>query len=276
MAKKIKREKVLTEAEQKAEDQKKEEEAQRTAAGIQDDFQARGFELVEWMHERQSLVLGIIAVIVGGGLAFGVYNWAMAGRNAEASKAFVAALETWEAPVGEAASEPTATGPKFKDAKERDMAAKAQFEAAAQGHSGGVSAIAKLYAGHAAARVQDWDAAAKAYQGFLDAVPAGDTLRFAGFAGLADALEAKGDVKGAIAALEQHVNLADQIDEDAALLTLGRLYQKEGNTEAAKKSLQRVSKDFPESTLKSKAEELLLAIGGTVPEATGGAEFAAP
>lgn len=264
MAKKIKREKIVTDEEKKAEEQKQAEEAQRAAEGIQDEFQARGFELVEWMHEKQGVVLGIIGAIVAAGLAFGVYTAMQGSRNTTASASLAEALRSWEAPVGaEDADGPTPPdAPKFKDAAERAAAAKVLFEKTASEHgSSGAGILGHLYAGHAALRLGDADGAAKAYQGFLDAASSDDPLRFAGYAGLATALESKGDRKGAISALESLVNLADKTDEDAALVALGRLYTAEGNPDAARKSLERVGKDFPESSLKSRADELLASLG---------------
>jgi tetratricopeptide (TPR) repeat protein len=91
---------------------------------------------------------------------------------------------------------------------------------------------------------------------------------------MASALEAKGDRKGAIDKLEELVGLPDKIDEDAALLDLGRLYQAEGNVEKARSSLERIGKDFPESSLKSQAEEMLATLG-PAPASDRGPEKAA-
>jgi TolA-binding protein len=262
MAKKIKREKVVTEEEKKAEEQKEAEEAQRAAAGIQDEFQARGFELVEWMQEKQGLVLAAIGAVLVAGLGFGIYTAMQGSRNTTASASLATAIKSWEAPVGDATADADPSGLKFKDATERATEAKKLFEKTAADHgSTGAGALAHLYAGHAALRLSDYDGAAKAYQAFLDGGSKDDALRFAGYAGLAHAQEAKGDTSGAIASLEALVNLPDTTEEDAALLALGRLHKAAGNADAAKKSLERIGKDFPESSLKSKADELLSSMG---------------
>jgi tetratricopeptide (TPR) repeat protein len=255
MAKKIKLKKEPTAEERKAAEAKAAEDAAKAAAGIQDEFQARGFELVEWVHEKQSIFLAMIAVLVGGGLAFGVYNMVQTNRNTEASATLTTALEAFEAPIGE---EPTGSGPSFADASERATKARELFEKTASEHKGtGAGDVAHLYAGHASMKLADYDAAARHYQAFLDASGRDDPLRFAGLSGLAAALEAKGDRKGAIARLEELVNLPAKIDEDAALLELARLQQAEGNVEAARSALERIAKDFPESSLKTRADELL-------------------
>lgn len=260
MAKKIKVHREPTAEEKAAEEQKKTEEAAKAAAGIQDEFQAKGFELVEWVHERQSLVLALIGLIIAGGLAFGIYTVVERSRNTEASAALADALEIVNASI---ADTPAKDGePSFKTAEERSKAAKEKLTAVRNEHDGtGAATIAQLYLGHVAISQGDHAGAAQAYQAFLDETPASDPLRFAGLAGLAMALDAKGDRKGAIARLDELVNLPNKIDEDAALLELGRLHEAEGNVTAARAALERIGKDFPESSLKSRAEQRLAALG---------------
>ena len=264
MAKKIKREKVVSEEEQKAEEAKATEEASKAAAGIQDEFQARGFELMEWMQEKQGLVLGVIGLIVAAGIGYGVYQYTKNNANEAASTALAAALDVYEAPLLDAAATPDASDktPKYKTAEERAKAARELFKTAGMAHKGtGAAAVAQLYIGHASLKVGEYDPAIAAYEAFLQQTPQSDPLRFAGYSGLAAALDGKGDRKAAIAKLEDLIALPEKIDEDAALLELGRLQIAEGNTDAARKSLERIAKDFPESALKSRADELI----GTLP-----------
>lgn len=287
MAKKIKREKVLTEEETKVAAEQATEEASRAAAGIQDEFQARGFELVEWMQQKQGVVLGLIGVIVAAGLAFGVYTYASTGRNQDASVDLAKALEAYEAPIdagdasdaaADAAEKPKAEdGPRFKDGAERARASRELFQKTAAEHKGtGPATIAQLYVGHASMKLGEYDLAGTAYQSFLEGTPKSDPLRFAGLSGLASALDAKGDRKGAIAKLEELVGLPDKIDEDAALLELGRLHQADGNVAAARAALERIGKDFPESSLKSRAEEMLATLGAPPASPAAPAPPAAP
>lgn len=259
MAKKIKIKKEASPDEQVAEEAKAAQEAARDAAGIQDEFQARGFELVEWVHEKQGLFLGILGAVVLGGLAFGVNTMTQRGRDLAASVALASGLETFDAQVGDAAS---SEGPRFKDSQERAAKARELFQKAAQDHAGtGPAAIAHLYAGHTAMKVSDHDGAIKSYEAFLAATPKDDALRFAGLSGLAAALDAKGDRTGAIARLGELVDLPGKVDEDAALLELGRLHKAGGDEGAARASLERIGKDFPQSSLKTRADELLASLG---------------
>ncbi len=283
MSKKIKREKVLTEQETQVVADKATEDASRAAAGIQDDFQARGFELVEWMQDKQGLVLGAIGVVVAAGLAFGLYTYTSSSANQAASAELSKALEAYEASLdtlaevsSEASASAAAGPPKFASAGERARASRALFVQAAASHKGtGAATIAQLYVGHASMKLGEHDAAVAAYQEFLTGSLTGDPLRFAGLSGIASALAAKGDRKGAIAKLEELVALSDKIDEDAALLELGRLHKADGNSVSARTALERIGKDFPESSLQTRAEEMLATLG-SAPSAPSPAPSPAP
>src|ERR1043166_1978602 len=241
MAKKIKRTKELTEEEKKAEEQKAAEEAAKAAAGIQDEFQARGFELVEWVQEKQAYVLGFIGLVLAAGLAYGIYTVASSSRNTSASVDLQKGLEAYDSPIGE--EKPDGDAPHYKDATERSKAARDLFTKAYDGHKGtGAGAVAELYAGHASLKLGEYDAAITHYDAFISNTDKDDPLKFAGYSGLAAAKDAKGYRKGAIAALEALVALPDKIDEDAALLELGRLYQQDGAVDKARAALERIGK----------------------------------
>jgi tetratricopeptide (TPR) repeat protein len=281
MAKKIKHKREQTEEERKAEEAEKAAEAARAAVGIQDEFQARGFELVHWMQEHQKLVLSILGVVIVSGLAYGVAAAIGASRNTDASIALAEALDAWEAPIGEEADPSSPKdGPRFADAAARTKAARDLFVKAADGHKGtGAGAIAQLYAGHAAMKLDEHDEAARRYRSFLDEVSKKDPLRYAGLSGLAHALEAKGDKAGAVAQLEALVDLPGSIEEDAALLDLGRLHAELGAPDKARSALTRLTKDFPESSLVGRAEERLAALPSAPAEApveAGGAGAGKP
>src|SRR5690349_2737789 len=98
MAKKIKIKKPEAEVDPKV----KELEEAKAAAGIQDEFQAKGFELVEWIHDHQPIVLSFIGLIVLGGVFLGVSSVVRHSRNESASVAYAKAVDAYEAPVGDA------------------------------------------------------------------------------------------------------------------------------------------------------------------------------
>jgi tetratricopeptide (TPR) repeat protein len=264
MAKKIKIKKEAS-----AEEATKVEEAKALEAqGIQDEFQAKGFELVEWVHENTTAVVAILAVVLVLGFAFAGYNLVSANRDADASAAYATALKAYDAPLGDAPADEPSGGPRFKDATERAKASRDLFQKVVDEHKGtGAAALAQLYIGNASMKLDDHDRAVTAFRAFLDGTSQQDPLRFAGLSGLAAAAEAKGDVDGAIKALNDLVDLPGKIDEDAALLGLGRLYRQKGDPAKAKAALERLVKDFPESSLKIRGEEALagLSTDGAAP-----------
>jgi tetratricopeptide (TPR) repeat protein len=283
-----KAEKVAAQAEAKAQNQAAEDEAKKAeeeaaaAAAAQDEFQARGVELADHVHDHPGKVLAILGSIVIAGLIYGIYTVVDRSNNTKSSAAYAEAIRLWEAPLksegdADSADSAAAKGPTFKDAAERARAAKEKFVAVATEYRGtGASALAWLSAGHASLRLGDNEEAVKAYDAFLFAAKDNDPLRFAGYAGLAAALEGKGDVKGAIDALEKLVLLADKVGEDDALLQLGRLYQKQGDVETARKRLDRLKSDFAESSLRARADELLATLGPSSAGATTTVPPAAP
>jgi tetratricopeptide (TPR) repeat protein len=234
---------------------------------------------MEWVHEHTGVVLGVIVAIIVGGAVLGVSSAVSKNKNGEASVAYGKALEAYEAPVGDAAKAEKGDGPHYKDATERAQASREMFrDVVAKYGATGAANLANLYIGHTSMKLNDADSAKAAYQSFLDGADKADPLRFAGYTGLAAATEAKGDRKSAIAALEELLKLNDKVDHDGALLDLGRLQKLENNPTAARQAWERIGKEFPESPLKSRADELIALLGdaGKVADAAKPAEKPAP
>jgi tetratricopeptide (TPR) repeat protein len=226
------------------------------AEAVQDEFQAKGFELVEWVQENRSIVLGALGAVVVAGLGFGIYSVASRGNDAEASAQWTKALEIYDAPVGPD-PDPADSKPAYATDDEKAKAARTAFEGVVSQHKGtGAAAIANLYVGHSALKLKDFDGAVAAYEAYLQGAKPGDDLRFAAFDGIAAAKEEKGDVKGAIEALEKLVELGSTTDEDGALLNLARLYKKDGNDAKARERLDQLLKTYPDTALKARADEI--------------------
>lgn len=239
-----------------------EEEAAAQVAA-QDEFQVKGFELVEWVQDNRGVVLGFLGAVVVAGLGFGIYSVASRGNDTEASADWAKALVIWDAPVG-ADPDPADDVAAYATDEERTKAARTAFEGVVTKHKGtGGAELASLYVGHAALKLKDYDGAIAAYEAFLAGLDANDPLRFAGLNGVAAAKEEKGDIKGAITALETLVSLADKTDEDGALLNLGRLYKKDGDDAKARERLDKLLADYPETSLKPRADEILATLSGT-------------
>jgi outer membrane protein OmpA-like peptidoglycan-associated protein/predicted negative regulator of RcsB-dependent stress response len=233
-----------------------EEAAIATAA--QDEFQVKGFELVEWVQDNRSLVLGSIAAVLIGCIALGGwFAWSKSSAQA-ASSAFATAYKNYEAPISDTA---TVGQLSFKTAKERATASAAAFQRVVDdAPRTGAGRLAMLYAGHSQRAGESWDAAVGSYRRFLDSTASDDPLRFAAYLGLSSSEEGKGNVPGAIAALEEFIATNTLIGRDQALLDLGRLYKKSGDKAKAKASLQRIIDAVPESPLKEEAMKMLAAI----------------
>jgi tetratricopeptide (TPR) repeat protein len=258
----------------RADDEAKKAEEEAAAAAAQDEFQARGVELADHVHDHPGKVLAILGSLVAAGLALGIYTAVGRSDNAAASAAYRAALEVSQAPLASSGTEsgdeasPAQEGkdagdkPKFTDANARTKAAHEQFVAVATKYRGtGAGALSWLSAGHAALKLGNLDEAVKAYDAFLFSAKDNDPLRFAGWGGLAAAREGKGDEKGAIEAFEKLVLLPDAVGEDDALLQLGRLYAKTGESDKARDSLERLKANFPDSPSRSRADEILAGLG---------------
>ncbi len=229
----------------------------------QDEFQVKGFELVEWVQDNRGIVLGFLGAVVVAGLGLGIYGVTRHGNDTEASADWAKALVIWDAPVG-TDPDPADDVAAYATDDEKSKAARTAFEGVVSKHKGtGGANLASLYVGHAALKQKDYDGAIAAYQAFLDGGKATDSLRFAGLDGLAAAKEEKGDIKGAILALEAIVALESKTDEDGALLNLGRLYKKDGDDAKARARLDTLLADYPETTLKPRADEILATLSGT-------------
>lgn len=252
MAKKIK---VPKSREQKEEERKlAEAEREREQTGIQDEFQAKGFELVEWMQENSQIVLGLIGAVILSGAIFGGYALLASGTDLAASEAYVKALRVYEG--GDA--EDSAGAEKFADDKARSEEARKLFEVVVKEHSGSeVANFAQLYVAKSSMQLGDYDRAVQAYRAYLDTLSKNDAMRFAGLDGMAAALEAKGESEKAATALEEWLTLRDPVAVDVALFRLAQIYSGQGDKDKAKARLERLTKDYPKSALKSDAEDMM-------------------
>jgi tetratricopeptide (TPR) repeat protein len=256
MAKKIKH-RTKSREEREAEKKAADEERERQAAGIQDDFQARGFELAEWAQENQGLVLGLIGAILISGAA--LWGWSVMQRstNSGASVIYAEGLEAFNAPIGEPLPGDDADGPRFDSASDRATAARKKFRQVTTDFDGsGPAQLAHLYAGHASMQLGEADEATTHYSGFLTNTEKSDPLYVLGLEGRAAAREAKGDADGAMTDLEAITNLSSKAGKDAAYLKLARMHHSKGNKDKAKGFLDRFDSDFPESPMKATATEL--------------------
>lgn len=262
MSKKIKH-RTKSKDELEAEKQAAEEERAREEAGIQDEFQAKGFELVEWAQDHKNVILGFIGLIIVVGAVLSVVTLVRANDDGAASAMYADAMKSWEAEVGPALpglSDDSKA--RFETAKEKAEKAHAKFVNVIETHPGtGAAALAQIYAGHAAIDLADWDSAIKHYSAYIEDHGRNDELLFAALSGRAAAYESKGDADKAIADQKKLLELGISPTKDAAMLSLARLHLEKGDKKQAKEYLDQLEEQFPASPTVQNAEALRARLG---------------
>jgi tetratricopeptide (TPR) repeat protein len=196
-----------------------------------DEFETLTGQVLAWVREHQSVVVGcVVAVVLGAGLAL------LVGRL-RASRAEAAAID-------------------FR-------AAHGLFQAAKYGEAAEAFAVliersprtpfgrlAGLYRGHALARNGDFGGAATAYGEYIASGAASAYLRQEALVGLARAKEAGGDAPGALEAFAQAGALEGPYRTDA-LLGAARLHAAAGQAEEARRIYTQLLEAAPDAELKA-------------------------
>jgi tetratricopeptide (TPR) repeat protein len=211
-------------------------------AGIQDEFQAKGFELVEWVqyHQRSiTMGLGVVALVL---VVWGAYSYFGSGANMKASGEFEAALALYE----------KAQSAKDDKAKLQSDAAKA-FEKIAKEKSGGVGRLSNLYVGHLGLEMSNAKMAIDAYGSFVKSASAKDPLRTIALLGLASAYEASSDPKKALESYEGILQSGVNVDEALVLWQASRLAKATGQDKKAKEFADKLAERYPSSPFVNQA-----------------------
>lgn len=115
-------------------------------------------------------------------------------------------------------------------------------------------------------KLAKYDEAATAYKAFLDKAKS-SPFRFAALEGLGYALEAKGDLDGALARFAEldpdPKKTGSGLGEERALWHQGRILSAKGDKAKAIEVLKKLVADFPSSPLKAGAEDRLAALEST-------------
>lgn len=178
-----------------------------------DEFMAFTGQVMDWVRQNQSAVIGAVSTVIAvGAVALGM-NW-YAGRQADAAAVKLeAAQATFEA-----------------KAYANAAIAFADTASAYPGTSAG--RIALLYRAHALAQQPDPAAAATAYSEYLATTPATDYLRQAALIGLAQSNEASGNAAAATTSYRQAAATAGPF-RLTAQVALARLEDAAGHAEQA-------------------------------------------
>ena len=225
-----------------------------------DRFQVAASDAAHWLAGRQKHLLVGVAVVLGVAVfAIAVVSY-FDGRRAAAGGLLYRAITAAGGEIS-AVPLPNFDQPVYRTADEKARAVLAAAQEVRSRHGNSRAAItAGLLEGDAYLTLKEWDKAISAYQGYLDAAPSTDSLRFAAFDGIARAREGKGDLDGAAKSYQQ----AGEIEfyKDRAALERARVLVKAGKVEDARKAVEAVAKDSKDPTLQAEAQERLARLGG--------------
>jgi tetratricopeptide (TPR) repeat protein len=225
-----------------------------------DQFQVAATQAAGWMAERRKqVVIGGVVVLAVAVLATVLVN-ARVSREREAGALLYRVVE---AAGGEISSVPLSgvPAPLFKTDEERQRAVIDAAQKLRDRHADSRAAItATLMMGHAQYRLGEWDKALESYRAFLAAAPSDDSMRFAALDGVAHALEAKGELDGAVKAWDEAAGVKSYADR--AALEKARILAKAGKPDEARQILTGFAEQHKESSLRAEAAEQLARLGG--------------
>jgi len=234
---KIKQRKSLLKEEREQEKTQKE----LKKAGIQDEFQIRGFELVSWAHDHQkSILLAIVAIVLGAGFWSGFALFQQS-KNEEASVQYQKALEILN---------------NEKEDEAKNKKAAEAFRRLSKDYKGSkVSGLAQLYAGYLALELNAPSEAVADYQHFLADFKG--ELKPLAVMGLAYANVKKGNKQEALDAFETVINSDWNIASEETLWESARLASELKQWNLAKKRASELMAKHPNSPLFGAAEDIL-------------------
>jgi hypothetical protein len=225
---------------------KKQEEAAFTM-GIQDEYQAKGFELVQWTQDHKGVVTICIVALLALGGGFSAYSYYKQRANEEASAAYFEALKSSEEDLDDEG-----------EAKPKDLdKTKLALQNVIQQHKNSdVAILANLQAGFLALTKNEPKEALEFYQVAFSKISSKDNLYPLALMGLSKALDKNNKPTEALEHFEKIIAGDKSFPgRDVALWEAVRL-TKENNKEKAKKYLNLLLEDYPSSSYEQKAKNL--------------------
>lgn len=218
-------------------------------------FRVRVFESIEWVLGHRGLLAGAVAGVLLGAAAVGVWWWQAERREGLAGKALVEVNQAFrqQYPAGFYLPSVEAGDAKPDPLIQRYHQVADQFE----GTRAGTEAI--LRAGHLEYSAVQYDAAITDYDRYGRA--RGAPFRATAFLGKGYALEAKGDVAGAVAAFGLAAETAGRDPVGAeAYLAQGRALEALKKRDEALRVYAVVAERFPQSSWAARATERMSAL----------------
>jgi predicted negative regulator of RcsB-dependent stress response len=220
---------------------------QERSMGIQDEYQAKGFEFMSWVQHNKSVVLGLVALIIAVGVGFGAYSFYQRRLSEQASSAYIEIVRKFESPT----EDKTQIAEKYKDGQKELAELISKFK------NTKVATLAKLWAGHLALQANDAPASVAFYQQALKSIASKDELYPLVLIGLGYAEESNGQKAEALSRFSTVADLKNNsAGKELALLEAGRLAKDINEPEKAKTFATRLIEEFPGSMYEKNAKRL--------------------
>jgi len=209
----------------------------------------------EVKKNSQRVVIGVVGLLVVIGIGIAIWGWS-ARQEKAAQTLLSAAIETYDAPVGEASvADPNRKGPAFKTEPERVAAAETKLRDVVAKHSStDAGQIANLYLAQIELSKGKSDEALKLYEEFVKK-NSGNLL--AGSAQMSVyQLRLAADPKAVIADLEAASQDEKSIvPKESVLSLLAEAYEKSGDKAKSMDVYRRIATEFPQSAYASEAQQ---------------------
>jgi len=225
-----------------------------------DAFQTAAGKAAAWVSGKQrAIVAAVVGALVLVAVVLGAISW-MDSRKDAAGALLYRTLDDADGQISSVPL-PGVMVPIFPSVEAQYRAVLGRADELRKTYpSSDAARTATLAAAAANLRLAAWDAAIADYESYLAKATPKDSLSFLAVEGIARAKEAKGDLPGALAALDR---LQAPSRADRAALERARLLARSGKPDEARKILVAFPQDFKESQLRPEADKQLAALGGT-------------
>lgn len=232
-----------------------------------DEFITSRSKVFKYLSENFKIVATATSVVAVLLLSYAGWSIYSSQRDKKAADALHSAMKVYQAKIDAAGASPDT----FKTADERYRASISKFMDLSKKYKGSnVGAISLLYAANSHYNLKEFDKAIELYNRLLFKIEREDPslhgnineikvssgiVRDTAIYGLASSYEQKGDLKKAIEIQTLLTSSKDSHLREEALITIGRLFEKNNDKAKALESYQKAITDYPESSNLSRIKE---------------------
>lgn len=232
-----------------------------------DEFVTSRSKFFKYLSENFKVVVTATSAVAVLLLSYAGWSIYSSQRDKKAGDALYSAMKVYQAKIDATGASPDT----FKTADERYRASISKFMDLSKKYKGSnIGSIALLYAANSHYNLKEFDKAIELYNRLLFRIEREDPalhgnineikisagiVRDSAISGLASSYEQKGDLKKAIELQTSITSSKDSHLREEALITLGRLFEKNNDKAKALESYQKVISDYPESPNLSKIKE---------------------